>query len=448
MCACLHSRPNSLSMYLQVAPLLTSMEEAVGLPEDKQFACFSDAVFIPKDNSILSVEVIKSIQAAVAGGNGVEVVSIVKEIMQKVSRTTVKIAVTGDSGNGMSSFVNALRLIGHEEVDSAPIGVVRTTQKPARYSSSHFPYVELWDLPGTGVTAQSMESYLDEMQVSAYDLIIIIASEQFSSNHVKLAEAMQRMRKRFYVVWTKLDRDISTSTFPEPQLLQSIQKNIRENLQKAQVRDPPIFLVSCFSPSFHDFPDLRNTLQKDIFNIRHRDPLETLSQVCDKCINNKALSLKEDPMFTKHLEAAVSPRYDIADLERSLDTYQKLFGVDDESLRRVAQSTGRPEMGTRALQFQDLLKMDRRLGLMTCFVVNIPLRVLGSSWWFGLWDVVTRYFRHQRQKRIIEIVAKNTKTFLRRALKVYTLPPEILCEGSGIPSSGIQVASGSFCIEP
>lgn len=403
--------------------------------------------FYTSQNSF-SPEVIEKVGKAVAEGDLQKVIYTVKDEMQSKSRYTVKIAVTGDSGNGMSSFVNALRLIGHEEVDSAPTGVVRTTQKPARYSSSHFPYVELWDLPGTGVTAQSMESYLDEMQVSAYDLIIIIASEQFSSNHVKLAEAMQRMRKRFYVVWTKLDRDISTSTFPEPQLLQSIQKNIRENLQKAQVRDPPIFLVSCFSPSFHDFPDLRNTLQKDIFNIRYRDPLETLSQVCDKCINNKALSLKEDPMFTKHLEAAVSPRYDIADLERSLDTYQKLFGVDDESLRRVAQSTGRPEMGTRALQFQDLLKMDRRLGLMTCFVVNIPLRVLGSSWWFGLWDVVTRYFRHQRQKRIIEIVAKNTKTFLRRALKVYTLPPEILCEGSGIPSSGIQAASGSFCIEP
>lgn len=389
-----------------------------------------------------SPEVIEKVGKAVAEGDLQKVIYTVKEEMQSKSRYTVKIAVTGDSGNGMSSFVNALRLIGHEEEDSAPTGVVRTTQKPARYFSSRFPYVELWDLPGIGATAQSMESYLDEMQFSAYDLIIIIASEQFSSNHVKLAEAMQRMRKRFYVVWTKLDRDISTSTFPEPQLLQSIQKNIRENLQKAQVRDPPIFLVSCFSPSFHDFQDLRNTLKKDILNIRYRDPLETLSQVCDKCINNKALSLKEDP------EAAVSPPYDIADLERSLDTYQKLFGVDDESLRRVAQSTGRLEMSTRALQFQDLLKMDRRLGLMTCFVVNILLRVLGSPWWFGLWDVVTRYFRHQRQKRIIEIVAKNTKTYLRRALKDYTLPPEILCEGSGVPSSGIQAASGSFCIEP
>ncbi|EDL07760.1 interferon gamma induced GTPase, isoform CRA_a [Mus musculus] len=373
-----------------------------------------------------SPEVIEDIGKAVTEGNLQKVIGIVKDEIQSKSRYRVKIAVTGDSGNGMSSFINALRFIGHEEEESAPTGVVRTTKKPACYSSdSHFPYVELWDLPGLGATAQSVESYLEEMQISTFDLIIIVASEQFSSNHVKLAITMQRMRKRFYVVWTKLDRDLSTSTFPEPQLLQSIQRNIRENLQQAQVRDPPLFLISCFSPSFHDFPELRNTLQKDIFSIRYRDPLEIISQVCDKCISNKAFSLKEDQMLMKDLEAAVSSEDDTANLERGLQTYQKVFGVDDGSLQQVARSTGRLEMGSRALQFQDLIKMDRRLELMMCFAVNKFLRVLESSWWYGLWNVVTRYFRHQRHKLVIEIVAENTKTSLRKALKDSVLPPEI-----------------------
>ncbi|XP_052053598.1 immunity-related GTPase family M protein-like [Apodemus sylvaticus] len=404
-------------------------------------------LFYTSQNSS-SPEVIEKIGKAVAEGDLQKVVCIVKDEMQSKSRYTVKIAVTGDSGNGMSSFINALRLIGHEEEDSAPTGVVRTTQKPACYSSSHFPDVELWDLPGLGATAQSVESYLDELQISTYDLIIIIASEQFSANHVKLAKAMQRMRKRFYVVWTKLDRDLSTSTFPEPQLLQNIQRNIQENLQKGQVREPPLFLVSCFSPSFHDFPEVRNTLQSDFFNIRYRDPLETLSQVCDRCISNKASSLKEDQMLMKQLEAPFRPASDMADLERALETYQKFFGVNDESFLRGAQSTGRLEVGSRALQFQDLLKMDRRLRLMMCVAVKVFLGVLGSSWWFGLWNFIIQYFRHQRHKLVIEIVAENTKATLRRALKDSTLPPEIIWEGSGLPSSGIQAASGSFCLEP
>lgn len=130
-------------------------------------------------------------------------------------------------------------------------------------------------------------------------------------------------------------------------------------------------------------------------------------------------------MLMKDLEAAVSSEDDTANLERGLQTYQKVFGVDDGSLQQVARSTGRLEMGSRALQFQDLIKMDRRLELMMCFAVNKFLRVLESSWWYGLWNVVTRYFRHQRHKLVIEIVAENTKTSLRKALKDSVLPPEI-----------------------
>ena len=108
-----------------------------------------------------SPEVIEDIGKAVTEGNLQKVIGIVKDEIQSKSRYRVKIAVTGDSGNGMSSFINALRFIGHEEEDSAPTGVVRTTKKPACYSSdSHFPYVVLWDLPGLGATAQSVESYL------------------------------------------------------------------------------------------------------------------------------------------------------------------------------------------------------------------------------------------------------------------------------------------------
>nr|BAC87666.1 unnamed protein product [Mus musculus] len=318
----------------RVAPLLDNMEEAVESPEDKEFEYFSDAVFIPKDGDTLSVGVIKRIETAVKEGEVVKVVSIVKEIIQNVSRNKIKIAVTGDSGNGMSSFINALRLIGHEEKDSAPTGVVRTTQKPTCYFSSHFPYVELWDLPGLGATAQSVESYLEEMQISTYDLIIIVASEQFSSNHVKLAITMQRMRKRFYIVWTKLDRDLSTSTFSEPQLLQSIQRNIRDNLQKEKVKEPPMFLVSVFKPESHDFPKLRETLQKDLPVIKYHGLVETLYQVCEKTVNERVESIKksidEDNL---HTEFGISDPGNAIEIRKA---FQKTFGLDDISLHLVS----------------------------------------------------------------------------------------------------------------
>ncbi|XP_028634581.1 immunity-related GTPase family M protein 1-like [Grammomys surdaster] len=397
----------------RVAPLLTNMEEEVGSPEDKQFKYFSDPVLIPKDSNILSVEVIDRIETAVAGGKVVEVVSIVKEIVQKVSRTTIKIAVTGDSGNGMSSFINALRLIGHEEEDSAPTGVVRTTQEPACYSSSNFPYVELWDLPGLGATAQSVESYLDEMQISTYDLIIIIASEQFSSNHVKLAQAMQSMRKRFYVVWTKLDRDLSTSALAEPQLLQSIQKNIRENLQNGQVREPPIFLVSVMEPEFHDFPKLRETLQKDLTVIKYDSLLGTLYQTCEDTINKKVESIK------KSIDADnLQKEFGISNPDNPMESqrvFQEILGVDDESLRQVALKMEKPDtyfsMDSKGLQ-----RYQQDSGPLVLWY-DSSTRFFSTSLDYIVCCFFSSNRRYRQQKSILHETAGKAKYILRKILK-------------------------------
>ncbi|KAK7821390.1 hypothetical protein U0070_015856 [Myodes glareolus] len=377
-------------------------------------------------NQILrSQEVNKKIGEAVKEGNTLKLICVANNIMQSMSRHPIRIAVTGDSGNGMSSFINALREIGHEEEDSAPTGVVRTTQKPALYSSFKFPNVDLWDLPGTGVTSQSMENYLEEMDFDKYDLIIIIASEQFSSNHVKLAKAMQSMRRRFYVVWTKLDRDLNTSALPEPQLRENIQKNIQENLQKEGVEEPPIFLVSNFSPSFDDFQKLRVTLRRDLYDIRYIDSLETLSGICDRHISEKAFSLK-DSMHTRPQEIAVSRMCDTADLQESFENYQKLFGVDDGSLQQVAQRTGTLQMGCMAMKFHQLHTKDWRLRLMMSFPVYMFLKCLEVSWWYGLWNFFTRGLRLWRQGLIIEIAAQNAKTVWRHVLKDNTHLTEVL----------------------
>nr|XP_012386669.1 immunity-related GTPase family M protein-like [Dasypus novemcinctus] len=132
--------------------------------------------------------------------SGQRVISMFRETLRSVPCTPANIAVTGASGNGMSSFINALQGIGHEEAASAPTGVVRTTQTNASYSSSCFPNVLLWYLPGMGATTQSLESYLLEMKFNQYDLFIIIAPEEFSMNHVRFAKTIEDIGKKFYVV--------------------------------------------------------------------------------------------------------------------------------------------------------------------------------------------------------------------------------------------------------
>ncbi|XP_052614707.1 immunity-related GTPase family M protein 1-like isoform X1 [Peromyscus californicus insignis] len=400
----------------KVAPLLTNMEETVGSVENKEFTCFSDAIPIHKNSSILSVEVVKNIEAAVKDGKLGEVVSIVKDINQEVSRSTVKIAVTGDSGNGMSSFINALRLTGHKEEDSAPTEVVRTTQKPTCYFSSSFPNVDLWDLPGTGVTAQSMENYLEEMEFDKYDLIIIIASEQFSSNHVRLAKAMQRLRKRFYVVWTKLDRDLGTSAHSEPQLLRSIQESIQENLQKEGVKVPPIFLVSSIDPSSHDFLKLRDTLKKDISSIRHDGLLGTLFQICEKTINEKVESISRSIDEDNLKGFGISNPDNLGECQK---VFQEMFGVDERSLHQVALNMSQPDACSRDAKPSQVTQRDQQDGWTVSELCRSGTQYVFTSVYSFTCCFDSRRLRCFQLKHALDEDAKQTKKILWKILRVH-----------------------------
>lgn len=366
----------------------------------------------------VSPEVSRNIEKALSQGKLLELLHGVKETVAQFSQIPVSISVAGDSGNGISSFINALRIIGHEEDDSAPTGVVRTTQKRDPYYSSHFPNVTLWDLPGLGVTGQTVESYVQEMQFNLSDLLIIIASEQFSSNHVKLAEAIQRMGKTFYIVWTKVDRDLSTSVLSEMWLLQSIQKNIRENLQKERVTEPPIFLVSNLDPLLHDFPTLRDTLHKDLCSIRGSEPLKTLRGICEKTVDAKVATLKER-MAMGCLRSFLGVE-DEDDMEECLRAYRLQFGVDDDSLQQVAQSMGTivteytANMKSQSLCM--LRKGDWKLRLVTCIFMKMFLFCL---------PCLRCGVRRMRHERMLLLVAQDTKTILEKILEDSVIPPQI-----------------------
>lgn len=401
----------------EAAPLLPNMAETHYAPLSSSFPFVTSY----KTGCGTLPDISRSTERALKEGKLLELVYGVKETVATLSQIPVTIFVTGDSGNGMSSFINALRIIGHEEDASAPTGVVRTTQVRAEYSSPQFPNVVLWDLPGLGATAQSVESYMEEMRFSTCDLVIIIASEQFSSNHVKLSKIIQNMGKRFYIVWTKLDRDLSRSALSEIRLLQDIRENIRENLQKERVKDPPIFLVSNLDPLLHDFPNLRGTLQKDLCNIRCCEPLKTLDGIYKKIIGDKVAVWKQR-IANKCLRDSLSVS-DVDDMGECLKMYRLIFGVDDESLQQVAQSMGTVLMDYKAnmksQNFDTLRRQDWKLRLMTCAVVNAFFCL------FGFLPGLSCGLRRMRHKRMLLLVAQDTEYILERILKDCVFPPQI-----------------------
>ncbi|XP_032703929.1 immunity-related GTPase family M protein-like isoform X1 [Lontra canadensis] len=399
----------------EVTPLLSDVTQPTHSLHTPLLASSTSDISYNMAWRVLPKEVAINMEKALGGGKLLEVVSVVKETLKTASSAPVNIAVTGDSGNGMSSFINALRGIGQEEEDSAPTGVVRTTQIPTRYFSSHFPNVVLWDLPGIGAGTQSLGNYLQEMQFSLYDIVIIIASEQFSMNLVKLAKIIQGLGKKFYIIWTKLDRDISTSTHLKEQLMKNIQENIQENLQKEGVCEPNIFLVSSFDPLLHDFPKLRSTLHRDISDTRYHGPLENLSHTYKKAINDKVITCRKK-IASKSFDTLGIWNAD--DLEQSLMAYRLLFGIDDESLRQMAHSIGKSIEEYRALmRSQDLntvLRGDWLFSCMNCNVVSCLCLILRCIPLLG--GFVFNSLRKWKHRRLLEIVAKDTKDILKKIL--------------------------------
>ncbi|XP_037673718.1 immunity-related GTPase family M protein 1-like [Choloepus didactylus] len=395
------------------------------LPPDSSWIILDEAEFIRNENDW-------------SGGKLLEVVPKAREALRTVSCTPVNIAVMGDAGNGMSSFINALRGIGHEEEAAAPIGVVRTTLTRASYSSSHFPNVLLWDLPGIGSTTQSLENYLREMQLNQYDLFIIIASEQFSMNHVWLAKTIEGMGKKFYIVWTKLDRDLSTRTLYQEDLQQNIRGTILKNLQEEQVCVPLIFLVSNLDPSLHDFPKLRDTLQKDVTKLRCHGPLQKLFQTYEKSINHKVTSLQEK-IDTQSFQDVLGIR-NADDLEECLKAYHRHFGVDDESLQRVAQITGTDFPHYKDLmKSQDLQAVNQgswNLPFMNCTVVQAFPNLLSYIPFLGNYFI--HYLRGMKQKYFLSVVAEDTKTILSEVLKFIPHESQLGSIPKGPFSSGRQ----------
>ncbi|MCJ8730459.1 hypothetical protein PDJAM_G00184570, partial [Pangasius djambal] len=184
-------------------------------------------------------------------------------------RVELNIAITGESGSGKSTFINAFRGLGDEGEDSAETGVVETTTVPTVYPYTKFPNVKLWDLPGIGTPRFKADEYLKQVQFELYDFFIIIASDRFRECHANLAAEIRKMKKKFYFVRSKIDSNIEAEkkrkkTFNKEKTLDTIRENCIKGLEEIGLKSPAVFLISCFELSLYDFNRLEETMEREL----------------------------------------------------------------------------------------------------------------------------------------------------------------------------------------
>lgn len=299
---------------------------------------------------IISQNTSTSIQLRLAKGDIQGANAIISDALKDIDKLPLNIAVTGETGSGKSSLVNALRGVGHEEEDAAPTGAEETTMERRSYKHPKFPSVAIWDLPGIGTVNFQPKDYLKKVKFAEYDFFIIVCATRFKKDDIDLALAIKAMKKNFYFVRTKVDSDLQNeqstkpNSFDREEVLKKLRNTAQQEFHKHNI-DAKIFLISSLKLSEFDFPILMDTLLEDLPAEKRHVFTLSLPNITEAAIDKKRDSLKQivwleaikaGLLATVPLVGIIQDQ-DVEKLKKSLHQYQFQLGVDDLSLHSLAK---------------------------------------------------------------------------------------------------------------
>ncbi|XP_074548529.1 interferon-inducible GTPase 5-like [Halichoeres trimaculatus] len=274
--------------------------------------------------------------------------------LEEEKNVPLNIAITGETGSGKSTFVNAIRGVGDDDEEAAPTGVVETTMEATPYLHPNFTNVKLWDLPGVGTMNFTAAKYLKEVGLEKFDFFIIVSADRFRENDVKLAKEIQKMKKEFYFVCSKIDVDIENEKrkreFNEEKTLKQIRDNCTQGLQDQGFESPQVFLVSSRELHLYDFPLLVETLERELPDHKKNAFLLAMPNTSLEMIDRKKKAFKSKIKYLATLSAAVagvpvpglSVAVDLSLLVSVVTQYVFGFNLDIPSLKRLSNYTGVP----------------------------------------------------------------------------------------------------------
>ncbi|XP_028254141.1 interferon-inducible GTPase 5-like [Parambassis ranga] len=332
---------------------------------------------------IMDADLDPEIKEALHNSDQILAVEMIKKLLDKQNNTPVNIAVTGESGSGKSSFVNAFRGLDNRDEGAAPTGCVETTREVTEYPNPNYPNVTLWDLPGIGTTKFPADKYLEHVGLEKFDFFIIVSATRFRENDVKLAQEIQKMGKRFYFVRSKIDSDLqneerSQREFDREKTLIKIRENCIQGLQKEGFESPQVFLVSSFQLHEFDFSLLQETLERELPEHKRKALLFAMPIVNLRVIEKKKKAFMSQIKYYALGSAAgatvpvpgLSLAVDVGILVATITQYVFGFGLDVSTMKKLAARSGVP--------YDDLVKVVHSHLSAKQITEDLVLKVLAS----------------------------------------------------------------------
>ncbi|XP_067401793.1 interferon-inducible GTPase 5-like [Emydura macquarii macquarii] len=385
----------------------------------------------------LSEEESEEFQTAVKAGNLSKAISVVKKSDELLRNTELNIAITGDTGSGKSSFINAIRSLNDDDAGAAQTWVKEMTKEPTRYPHPMHPNVILWDLPGIGTPNYPAKTYREDVNLDGYDFFIIISAGRFTEADARLAKEINSMGKKIYFVRSKVDVDLANEqrkrNFNKEKTLEVIRNDCKDQLQKAGIISSQVFLVSRWDFDKYDSPRLQGTLANELDTHKRYILICALPSTSEVILKEKQKALQEQ-IWKQALKSCaiaavplpfLSVHCDVSILVDNMTEYCTSFGLDDDSLASLAKQFRKSVVDLKSVIKSSLAKdisrdealkrlreaTGERMMTAKYFLSLVP--VLGTGVAAGRSYKVTYEMLHT----FLDEVAEDAQRVLRKALE-------------------------------
>ena len=190
----------------------------------------------------------------------------------------------------VTTLLHSSRL-GEDDDGAAKVGVVETTKEAMKFKHPDNENIVFVDLPGIGTPNFPEKKYYKTVGLKDYDTFLILTSDRFTENDLKLAKKVKEMAKSFFFIRTKIKRDLtdkmSRVSVNEKEFLETIKSDCFAYLKDLIPRKEDIFLIDNYDKQQWDFARLIAAIKNALPDRQKECLILSLSNVTRTCIEKR-----------------------------------------------------------------------------------------------------------------------------------------------------------------